>query len=101
VEVKVLIDGQRAVERIELRDNSNKPPRMGRMLNHVDALGCARFRWWDARVVAIEMVVVLPPGRPQQSEDLALFQSRSDAIEGHHAQLRQVNLGQFSISTIN
>jgi len=51
----------------------------------------------NARVVAIEMVGRLGrPVRPQQSEDLALFQLQVDAIErGHHAQLRQVNLGQI------
>ncbi len=47
------------------------------------------------RVVAIEMVVVLPaPFGPQQAEDLALPQLQVDPVHSHHAQLRLVNLGQ-------
>jgi hypothetical protein len=37
VGVEVFVDAQHAIQRIELRDNSDQPPRMGRMPDHVDA----------------------------------------------------------------
>ena len=96
MEIKVLEDSQRAVQRIELRDDADKPPRMGRVLNHIDSLdahgaaGRQRARGGNRDGGRLAGSV-----RPQQSEDLALLQLQVDAVEGHHALLRLVDLGEF------
>ena len=49
MKIEVLIHGQRAVQRVELRHHADVPPRVRRMLHHVDARRSAPCRWWAAR----------------------------------------------------
>jgi hypothetical protein len=95
VEVEILVDGQGAVQRVELRHNADEPPRVGRMQNDVDlrdanpAAGGQRAGGGDGDGGRFAGAV-----GAQQAEDLALLQLQVDAIESHHAELGIVDLGQ-------
>ena len=96
VEVEVLVDGQRAVEGVELGNCADQPPRMSGMLDHVDALDAHRAAGGkragggnrDGGGLAGSV-------RPQQPEDLALLQFQVDPVYGYNAELRQINFGEF------
>ena len=95
VKVEIFVDGERAVEGVELRHHADLAARLGRIFDHVDPVdengagGGQRAGGADADGGGFSCAI-----GPQQAEDLALLQLQVDAIDGHHAQLGFKDFGQ-------
>ena len=94
VEVDVFVDGQRAVEGVELRHHADESPRLRRMRDHVDAgnahaaAGGQCPRGADADGGGLSRAV-----RAKQPKDLASLYLEIDAIQGYYGLFALVNLG--------
>ena len=95
VEVEVFVDGERAVEGVELRHHADEPPRLGRVLDHVDAGDAdgaaggqgARGGYGDGGGFAGAVGA-------QKAKDFSLLQLQVDAVDGDDAEFGVIDLGQ-------
>ena len=96
VVVKIFVDGERAVEGVELGDDADQPARMGGMANDIDALdahraaGGQRARGGDGDGGRLAGAV-----GSKQAEDLALLELQVDAVDCDNALLPVVDLRQL------
>src|ERR1700678_2977277 len=95
MEVDVLVDGQRAVEGVELRHDADQLPRLRRLSDNIDAID-AYFAaaGKGARGADADGCGLAGSVWTQEAKDLALLDIQVDPIHGYDALPAFVDLGQ-------